>query len=289
MEEERKFFNFCSETMKKYENLRSRFQTISSNYKRPPENYNPLKYVRGSKLIDEGFIHSNFPELNFSENLKEWKEKEKSGKKGVLTYEEYLKKAKEERLNAEGKQAPSNFSNQNPNLSKSSNSNAPASSSSGKFSYEDYKKQKGLNVQNTTPNKLPNQTPPTNNNNMSFNPGRDSLDFNNINNNFSYSHNNKLDPLNFNMPDNSPAAELNPYENIGLDNLNLNVHNPYNQSGNSYNQMSNAGFGFGGNNNFPMNNYNNTFPYNNQNNNNNNPNNNMNNDFFNINNLSFPK
>ena len=113
MDEERKFFNFCSENLKKSENLKSRFQQVSSNYRRPPDNYNPLKYVRGSKLMDEGFINSNFPELDFSKDLKEWKDKEKNGKKGVLTYEEYLKKAKEQRLGAEGGKpiSDSNLSN----------------------------------------------------------------------------------------------------------------------------------------------------------------------------------
>ncbi len=281
MEEERKFFNFCSETIKKYENINSRFSSISSTYKRAPENYNPLKYIRGSKLIDEVFIQSNFPELNFSENLKEWKEKEKSEKKVVLSYEDYLKQAKEERISLEAKQGKSNSTYQKPSGMKTSNDNTFDRSNSGKFTYEDYKKQKGLNIQSTSSTK---QTDHIQQNNSA---GDDTLDFNKINNNFSY--NNKTDGF-LNMPDNSHANEFNPYENIALDNLNLNVNNPYNQVGTNYNQMPNAGFGFGGSNNFPMNNNNNNiFTQNSQNKKNNNPNNNFNTDFFDINNLSFPK
>lgn len=300
MEEERKFFNFCSDTLKKYDNLRTKFQQISSNYVRQSENYNPLKYVRGSKLMDESFINSNFPELDFSQNLKEWKDKEKNGKKGVLTYEEYLKKAKDQRLSAEGKLGSNaNVMNQGPSSgfdgSKSPNMQK---SGSNKFSYEDYKKQKGLNV--NVPAQPSSYSP---NVNFNQNPNTD-LDFNKINNNFSFSHTNKnkFDPLNFNVAESSaPANEFNPYENISLDNLNLNS-NPYNQQAINYNNNhydnmgGHSNYGFGGHGGFPMNNNNNNFnqgfPQNNMGNpyNNNNQNNNkLNNDFFNINNLDFPK
>jgi len=300
MEEEKKFFNFCSDTLKKYDNLKTKFKQIDSTYRRPSENYNPLKYVRGSKLIDESFINSNFPELDFSQDLKEWKDKEKNGKKGVLTYEEYLKKAKDQRLSAGGAQPNSNMNvvNQGGNLatdfSKLPNQNK---SGSNKFSYDDYKKQKSLNAHSNYDNQPAASYSP----NVNFNANND-LDFSKINNNFSFNNkaNNKFEPLNFNVPDNSGAAELNPYENISLDNLNLNSNNPYNQQAINYNNNNmgnNTNYGFG-HSNFPINNNNNYnnqgFPQNNvmnPNNNNNNKNNknNSNNDFFNINNLDFPK
>ncbi len=294
MDEERKFFSFCSETLKKYDNLRGRFQQISSNYKRPPDNYNPLKYVRGSKLMEEGFINSNFPELDFSKDLKEWNDKEKDGKKkGVLTYEEYLKKAKDQRAQGkpicDSKLAASDIS-KDQNLQRSS---------SNKFSYEEYKKQKGLNVN------APNQPPMSSSPSVNFNANpKNDLDFNNINNNFSF-NNNKLNPLNFNSePQNLAPAESNPYENISLDNLNLNTNNYNNQAmnynmNNYHNATNNIGghsnYGFGGHSTFPMGNNNNLnqgFPQNNLGNtydHNRNNKSNLNNDFFDINNLSFPK
>lgn len=252
--------------------------------------------------MDESFINSNFPELDFSQNLKEWKEKEKNGKKGVLTYEEYLKKAKEQRLSSEGKQSFNNTNSNNQagylpsDLSRSPNQ---GSSSSNKFSYEDYKKQKGLNHPSNSGQ--PSSYSP--NANFNANPNND-MDFNKINNNFSFSNNaNKFEPLNFNnQPENSGPAEINPYENISLENLNLNSNNRYNQQAINYNNYHNnnmgiqSNYGYGGHSNFPLNSNipNQGFPQNNvinpyNNNNNNKNNNNINNDFFNINNLDFPK
>jgi len=285
--------------MKKYENLKSRFQSISSTYKRPPENYNPLKYIRGSKLMDESFVNSNFPELNFSSNLKEWKDKEKSGKKGVLSYEEYLKKAKDERKNLE-KVSEINQGNNN-NVNNENLSSSYNRKSTGKFTYEDYKNQKGLNSQNTGGNKGIDFDKPTQNfknecaktNNNFFN--NNNLAFGNIN------ENKNIDPLNFSIPKNTAPIEDNPYEQISLDNLNLNSNNINNRISNNYqynmgnpnfqgyqsNTMNNYNFNQG----FPSNNFRNQNDINNQGypSNNYKNQNNANDDFWNINSLSFPK
>jgi hypothetical protein len=286
LDQERKFFNFCSETMRKMENLKSKFQSIDNSYRRPSDNYNPLKYIRGSKLMDEGFINSNFPELDFSKNLKEWKDNEKSGKKAVLSYEEYLKKAKEERLSSNKvNENPSNFP-QNPikNVSEQKNS--------GKFSYEDYKKK--LTMNSSTNNK---NNPQDFSNQNNFGNSQNSnieMDFNRITNNFSTGKNNpkinsvansNLNPLNFDVNE-APISD-NPYERINIDNLNLNPNNNLNYNFNNMNFAQNYGF-----NNFPQSNQgmnNNNFNHNFNNLNNNNNFNQTNNDFFNINNLNFPK
>lgn len=87
--------------MNKIENLKSTILVMSKNYIRTSDNYNPLKYARGSKLIDESFINSNLPEINFSKNLKEWKENEKKGNKNIKQFDDYLSKAKYQLENSE--------------------------------------------------------------------------------------------------------------------------------------------------------------------------------------------
>jgi hypothetical protein len=307
---ERKFFAFCAETLNKFTNIKTTLDKISKNYKRPDEQYNPLKYIRGSKLLDESFITSNFPNLDYSKKA----DKDDIGEKKVKNHEDYLKKAKEERLKNES-------SNQNKNKNETNNNNE----SSNKFIQDYLQKQKTMNNNNNNNNQK-------NTNNMTTD-----NDFFNIKNNFSnnnddFRNNLKKDPFEFSMP----SSDDNPYGNIDLNTTNTHINlnrNSYANSGfnfgnnsnnNNFPGIGNTYYGQQPNNNFPMNqNYNmnmnagnmanfamnnpnmnnaasnhmtmnnmNTAmnAMNNMNLNNNNNNNNKNNmDFFDINNLNFPK
>lgn len=245
--------------------------------------------------------------MDYSKNLQEWKEKEKLGVKRLPTYEEYLKKVKEQNQNPEVNKEKNNLNIKGSNKTINSNSSKQASKISpcnaNKYSYEDYKHHKGLDARsNSAINLPPNYIPETNLNKNKANIDFDFNNFNNIEHKFSFSQN-------FNEPSNngngnaSPVI-INPYENITLDYVNFN--NSYNQAGYG-DQNYNPNYGFGGhnlNNNFPINpNYNKPSQNNqkneNYNTNNFNPNFNIknNNDFngnananfFDLNQLNFPK
>ncbi len=310
MEEEKKFFAYCWERMNKIESLKSKIKAISSNYKRKTD-YNPMKYVRGSKLIDESFIYSNFPELNFSKNLKEWKENEKNGKKNVMSYEDYLSKGKAEMQNAEAARnslstnwgSNINKNASNPNSAKSSNDNLTGSSTATNFSYsnENFQNRNSLNL-NCQTNTINNDTryaitdANVINSNLSANYSFTLND--SIKNNVCY-HNNlssadfKENKINNSIPGYQAAPIFNPYQNQNgsFQNMNPIVAN---QSASAGGYGFNNGFGIstnltsGSNSNYQFDyrsdsNLNNTFTSSNTKNIFNMK------DFYNVENLNFPK
>lgn len=311
MEEERKFFSYCWERMNKIDNLKSNINAISKNYRREADNYNPIKYVRGSKLIDESFIYSNFPELNFSKNLKEWKENQKNGKKNKTTFEDYLSKAKAEMQSAEAQNSFLNWSNGNKNSSnqisaKNSNENLTgikgaanyfSSISNSNNAYENYQKQNSLNCQTITVNSdACSQNPngnlnKNNNNNNNFYSSNSSDNKNFIGYNYYSSDDYKENKVNNSIPGNQAAPLFNCFENASLQNLNLNGNQTVKAAAGGYSY--NNGFGLNANSSFGYNpncqfdykintNFNNTFSSANA------GGLNMN-EFYNVNNLNFPK
>jgi len=283
--------------MNKIESLKSAIQTISSNYKRQSDNYNPLKYVRGSKLIDESFLNSNFPELNFSKNLKEWKENQKKEKKNNLDFDDYLSKAKSEMQNAEAKNNFNiwkNFNNNSSNPDFSKNSSDKVIGPTNSYSSDNLPKQNGFDVPTNAPNKNAIVTNSNgnldNNTNSNNNLYTNNLNYNNNEGFINYSSSDfKEKQLNYSVGANQAAPLYNLYENNSLQKSNLNTNQTVQAVAHTYNHgfylnrdLVYDQFPINQIDNMKNNNFSNTFPSTNA------GNFDMN-EFYNVNNLYFPK
>lgn len=207
--------------------------------------------------------------MDFSKNA----EIEQNTGKKVLNYEEYLKKAKEERIKNDG--GSNNFENKPSYLDNNYNKNNNQQGSekkNGKFCYEDYlQKKKTITSPNYVNNKKEMDTLendfnklgnnfsnfPNNNNQKSKNFSDN--DFMNMPNQFSNNNNNKnnnFNALNFTIP--NKTFDDNPYENIDLDNSKPKTSLGFNNNNNFNMNTGMDNYGRQSNNNFPGNNYMNT-------------------------------
>jgi hypothetical protein len=64
LKEERKFFTTASDLFKKFDRLQSVIGNIERQYKKPVNTYDPVKYVRGGKLLDGERIKFDKPKID---------------------------------------------------------------------------------------------------------------------------------------------------------------------------------------------------------------------------------